>query len=290
MDFIRTLLDRQPSHSPPSLPEDLRKLYDGDLRFDVAARQPYVIANFAATLDGVVSFKLPGKSGGAEITGRNTGDHFIMGLLRAAADAVMVGSRTFAEVSPLHLWIPEYIYPDATRLYQSYRGTRARHPLNVVVSGSGRVELTRAIFHTPGVTSLIITTPEGKKRIDTACADTGCSVQSRTIDGGTRLEPEKITELLRREFDVKLLLHEGGPALFGQFLQRGLLDELFLTIAPQIAGRNAVDDRPALIRNALFNPENAPWLELLSVKQGGNHLYLRYRQMDRGRGDDATAI
>ena len=60
-----------------------------------------------------MSYKIPGKSGGAEITGRNAGDHFIMGLLRASADAVLVGSGTFGEVSPSHLWIPEYIYPEA---------------------------------------------------------------------------------------------------------------------------------------------------------------------------------
>jgi len=123
MDPIRTLLDRQPVLSAPILPEDLHKLYGGDLQFSATAR-PYVVANFAVTLDGVVSYKIPDKSGGAEITGRNAGDHFIMGLLRASADAVLVGSGTFGEVSPSHLWIPEYICPEAARLYR--KGTSAQ--------------------------------------------------------------------------------------------------------------------------------------------------------------------
>ena len=277
MDPIRTLLDRQPVLSAPILPEDLHKLYGGDLQFSATAR-PYVVANFAVTLDGVVSYKIPGKSGGAEITGRNAGDHFIMGLLRASADAVLVGSGTFGDVSPSHLWIPEYIYPEAARLYQTYRGTRMEHPLNVVVSGSGRLDIMRAIFHTPDVKSLIITTAEGKQRIDGACASAHCSIQTRAVGDDARIAPAKIVELLYREFGVHLLLHEGGPALFGQFLQGHLIDELFLTLAPQIAGRSSTIDRPTLIRNVAFAPEEAPWLQLLSVKHSGDYLYLRHRK------------
>jgi len=277
MDPLRTLLDRQQLLSPPVLPEDLRELYGGDLQFSATAR-PYVVANFAATLDGVVSYKIPGKSGGAEITGRNAGDHFIMGLLRASADAVLVGSGTFGEVSPSHLWIPEYICPEAARLYQTYRGTGREHPLNVVVSGSGRLDIMRAIFHATDVKSLIITTAEGKQRIDEACASAHCSIQTGAVGDEARIAPEKIVELLHQEFGVRLLLHEGGPALFGQFLQEHLIDELFLTLAPQIAGRSSTIDRPTLIRNAAFAPEEAPWLQLLSVKHSGDHLYLRYRK------------
>jgi riboflavin biosynthesis pyrimidine reductase len=278
MDFIRTLLDRQPPLAAPPLPEDLRKLYDGDLQFAAAAGRPYIIANFAATLDGVVSYKIPGKSGGAEITGRNSGDHFIMGLLRASADAVLVGAGTFGEVSPSHLWIPEYICPEAARLYECYRGKRVKNPLNVVVTGSGNVDVTRAIFHTPGVAALIITTAGGKQRIDQACTAAHCSVQVRAINNSDApIAPGKMIELLFREFGIRRLLHEGGPALFGQFLQEHLIDELFLTLAPQIAGRNSTNDRPAFVRNAAFNPADAPWLNLLSVKQSGGYLYLRYR-------------
>src|SRR6185437_73093 len=103
MEPIQTLLDRQAPGLAPGLPTELRKLYGGDLRFP-AKSGPYVVANFAATLDGVVSYAIPGSSDGGEITGHNTADRFIMALLRASADAIMVGSRTFDEVSPLHLW------------------------------------------------------------------------------------------------------------------------------------------------------------------------------------------
>ena len=156
--------------------------------------------------------------------------------------------------------------------------TGREHPLNVVVSGSGRLDIMRAIFHAPDVKSLIIATAEGKQRIDEACASAHCSIQTRAVGDEARIAPEKIVELLHQEFGVRLLLHEGGPALFGQFLQEHLIDELFLTLAPQIAGRSSTIDRPTLIRNAAFAPEEAPWLQLLSVKHSGDHLYLRYRK------------
>jgi riboflavin biosynthesis pyrimidine reductase len=56
----------------------------------------------------------------------------------------------------------------------------------------------------------------------------------------------------------------------------GCVDELFLTIAPQVAGRNSQPLRPGFIAGVEFLPEAAPWLDIVSVKERGNHLYLRY--------------
>src|SRR5690348_3054731 len=95
---ITTLLDKEKTHDRAVLPEDLAILYGGDLRFPEHGDRPYVIGNFVSTLDGVVSFEVPGKSGGGEISGFNQADRFIMGLLRASADAVIVGSGTLRDV------------------------------------------------------------------------------------------------------------------------------------------------------------------------------------------------
>ena len=75
-----------------------------------------------------------------------------------------------------------------------------------------------------------------------------------------------------------MLLHEGGPTLFGQFLSAEAVDELFMTLSPQIAGRKADAIRPALVQGVEFVPERAPWFQLLSVRQKAEHLYLRYRR------------
>ena len=280
METIQTLLDRQSPASTPVLPAELGKLYGGDLCF-AAKDQPYVIANFASTLDGVVSYEIPGKSSGAEITGHNADDRFIMALLRASADAVMVGSRTFDEAGPSNLWTPESLYPEAAPFFQVYRGARSKHPLIVIVSGNGRIDISRAVFHTPGVKTLVLTTREGKQRIDALCADARCSLETRALGADGPISPEAMITLLHREFGVRLLLHEGGPMLFGQFLKANLIDELFLTVAPQVAGRDSTADRLALIRTVMFLPEDAPRLNLVSVKNSGDHLFLRYKLIHR---------
>jgi 5-amino-6-(5-phosphoribosylamino)uracil reductase len=73
------------------------------------------------------------------------------------------------------------------------------------------------------------------------------------------------------------ILTEGGPTLFGQILREGALDELFLTIAPRIAGRAPDQTRMSLVERAAFAPEDAPETRLLSVKSADDLVLLRYR-------------
>ena len=282
MEPVRTVVERDPQPAKPVLPAALRKLYDGDLQFPIGpVRRPYVIANFVSTLDGVISYQIQGSSGGSTISGSDTADRFIMGLLRASVDAVMVGSRTVHEVSPKHLWVPQFIYPEAQTSYTDYRANvlhKPQNPLVVIVSGSGRLDLERAIFRTPDVRTLVITTPAGGDELAKAGATQLPSVEIQAIAAtGSSIDPMAILELLYSQFGVRILLHEGGPALFGQFVAAEVVDELFMTLAPQIAGRSARTIRPGLVEGVEFLPQTAPWLRLLSVKERGEHLYLRYR-------------
>src|ERR1700676_3651909 len=78
---IHTLIDRADAQPQSILPEELKTAYGGDLWFPAHDEQrPYVIANFVSTLDGVVSYEIPAKSGGGDISGFNRIDRFIMGL------------------------------------------------------------------------------------------------------------------------------------------------------------------------------------------------------------------
>jgi riboflavin biosynthesis pyrimidine reductase len=282
MALVRTLLNRDQDHSEPTLSASLTDLYDGDLRFPASpAGRPFVIANFVSTLDGVVSYQIKGQAGGSTISGSDPADRFIMGLLRASADAVMVGARTVQDVSPESLWIPEYSYPDAKYLYNDYRANilhKPEYPFLVVVSGNGRLDLERAIFRTPGMRTIVITTAAGRDALARAGATKLSSVQIHALDarGGT-IDPLAILRLLYTQLGVRRLLHEGGPTLFGQFLAKEAIDELFLTLSPQIAGRRTDAIRPGLVQGTEFMPNCAPWFQLLSVKQSAAHLYLRYQ-------------
>lgn len=76
---VETLFEREAQREPPPLPNGLRARYGGDLRLpSTPPERSYVVANFVSTLDGVVTFDIPGEAGGTPIGGENAGDRFIM--------------------------------------------------------------------------------------------------------------------------------------------------------------------------------------------------------------------
>ena len=125
-----------------------------------------MIANFVSTLDGVISYDLPGQRGGGPISGESEADHAIMGLLRASADAVIFGAKSLSEDSG-HVRTPAFIYPPLAAAWAELRANQGQPalPLNVVVSGSGAVDLNEPNFHHPGLRVLIATTNAGAARL-----------------------------------------------------------------------------------------------------------------------------
>src|SRR5271170_8126077 len=217
MELIRTLFAAQPTEpSETILPEGLRARYDGNLSFPPAPKErPHCIANFVSTLDGVVSFNLPGQSEGAQISGSNEEDRFIMGLLRASVDAVMVGSGTLRAAGPQGSWLPEAVYPAAKDLYRKYRTEvlgKLEYPLVVIVTGTGDLDLASAVFHTPRTRVLILTTEQGKQRLSQNGSEALASVEVKSLSAVEQgISPSVILALLRQEEGVELLLHEAGP-------------------------------------------------------------------------------
>ena len=246
------------SHRKPTFPKVFARGTTEIFLFrPLRIERPYCIANFVSTLDGVVSFNLPGQSEGAQISDSNEEDRFIMGLLRASADAVMVGSGTLQAAGPQGSWLPEAVYPAAKDLYQEYRTEVLRkpeYPLVVIVTGTGGLDLASAVFHTPRTRVLILTTEQGKQRLSQSGSEALASVEVKALSTAEkRISPSAILTLLRQEAGVELLLHEAGPTLFGEFLAGGFMDELFLTVAPQIAGqsRSAPQAGPGCERSVL---------------------------------------
>src|ERR1700751_5230337 len=134
----------------------------------------------------------------------------------------MVGARTVQDTGSQSLWTPESIYPDAKHLYAEYRVTNLHKqlsPLLVVVSGSGKLDLERAIFRTPEARTVVMTTPAGSDALATAGAAKLSSVQIHALDSSSgALDPLAMLRLLKSEYGVQSLLHEGGPSLFGEFM------------------------------------------------------------------------
>jgi riboflavin biosynthesis pyrimidine reductase len=289
MEPIHTLYERDPANAE-TLPAPLAEVYGGGLAFPAERDgRSYVIANFVATLDGVVSYDLPGQRGGGPISGENEADHAIMGLLRASADAVIFGAKSLSEDSG-HVRAPAFIYPPLAPEYAELRARQGQPalPLNVVVSGSGAVDLNEPNFHQPDLRVLIATTQAGAARLAQQHLPERVTALVIEESAGGGVAPGPLLATLRRDFAVKIALHEGGPSLFTSFLRAGRVDELFLTLAPQFAGRVTNSQRPALVEGHAFAPGNAPWSDLLSIKRAGEHLFLRYQLRAPSAPDLAT--
>jgi riboflavin biosynthesis pyrimidine reductase len=72
------------------------------------------------------------------------------------------------------------------------------------------------------------------------------------------------------------VLAEAGPTTFGSLVANALVDELFLTVSPVLAGRLG-PGRLALVEGVELLPQARVALSLLSVRRARNHLFLRYR-------------
>ncbi|MGH2501303.1 MAG: dihydrofolate reductase family protein, partial [Ktedonobacterales bacterium] len=160
---LETLFDTAPGDAT-ALPPALAALY-GRLTFPAAGR-PWVISNFVSSIDGVVAFNDPVEPGQGEISAGNPQDRAVMGLLRAMADAVIVGAGTLRSVSR-HLWTPQFIYPPLAEAYAALRVTlgKAPAPLAVVVSGSGAVDTTLPVFQQAESPALLLTSAAGLARL-----------------------------------------------------------------------------------------------------------------------------
>lgn len=262
------------------LPTELTELYGG-LALPLRDRSPYVMGNFVSTLDGVVSLNLPGQAGGGEISGFNPHDRALMGVLRAVADAVVVGAATL-RASPRHIWKAEYVRPPLAEGYRALRAAlgKTTPPLNVIVTARGEIDAGLPVFTSGEVPVLIVTTPDGARRLHQTNLPTGVQVVAGGRNGA--LTAQEVIEMISRVHRPGVILVEAGPRLMGDFLAEGRLDELFLTLAPQVAGRDISLARPGLVAGKLFAPEHPLWCELVGVKRGGSHLFLRYA-FDRSR-------
>ncbi len=258
------------------LPPDLARRYGADLAIALRAERPTIVSNFVSTIDGVVAFDTEGRTGGQEISGASTPDRFLMGLIRATADAVLSGAGTVRSGAH-HRWTPAYIYPPASEAYAAWRhelGLVAAEPTTVIVSASGSIDPRHPGLDADGVPAVIITTPTGATHLRDAGLP--ATVDVVVAGSGDEVDPIAIVEVLR-DRALEVVVCEGGPNLLGGLIGAGLVDELFLTIAPQVAGRSPDAPRLALVEGVAFGIDDAPWARLLSVMRAESHLFLRYR-------------
>lgn len=280
MDRLEQLYDLDGGSGLP-LPSELAALY-GNLEFPSHFGRPYVISNFVSTLDGVVSLDAHGKTVGDVISGSNQQDHMVMGLLRAAADVVIIGAGTL-RASPKHVWTPQHVFPPFGSIYKTLRVRMGKHPspLIVIVTAHGNVDLSLPIFHIAEVPVLIVTTNTGVRQIKRI--DPPELVQIVEANDTPSITAHEILKTITKASpSAETILIEGGPHLMGTFFAERCLDEMFLTLSPQVAGRQNSLERLGIVAEQIFTPDHPLWGRLVSLKRGGSHLFLRYAFASNG--------
>jgi riboflavin biosynthesis pyrimidine reductase len=247
------------------LPAELAKSYGGTIGF----AEPRLFANFVATTDGVVAIPaLPGSN--RLIAAESGADRFVMGLLRACADAVVVGAGTFA-ASPQGSWTAARAWPAAAVGFAELRRRlgRSDEATLVVLSASGRVDPAH-----PGLAGggLVLTTEQGARRLDGALP---AGVETVVLAPDGALDPRAVVATLHAR-GLQLILSEGGPTVLAGLLAAGLVDELFLTVSPLLVGRPAGEQRLGLVEGANLLSGGPARERLLGVRRAGDHLFLRY--------------
>jgi len=247
------------------LPEELDQLYGG--RFGLEA--PLLYANFVETLDGVVAIRSEPRSNRI-VSGDSEADRFVMGLLRACAGVVLLGSGTL-HGSPKSLWTAERAHPAAADAFAELRRRLglAPDPVLAVLTASGGIEAEHPALQGAAI---VLTTREGAERCHGRLPG---AVEVVVLDGETAVDPVEAVATLR-ERGHRSILSEAGPHVFGSLLAAGLVDELFLTVAPLLAGRSEPGGRLALVEGRELLPAHDDLGRLLGVRRHGGHLFLRY--------------
>lgn len=250
--------------------------------------RPWIYANFVQSIDGVVSF-LGMDASGQDIS-QSEEDRWLMDLLRAHADAVLLGIGTLQletslcrprERGPVFRIADESMHPLRTKLH---RGPEK----NIFVTGVSIFNLEDyAVFDGERVDPYIITTRIGEERLRPQLE---ARPWVKVIVAGERevVDLGAAMELLRQEHGIKHLLCEGGPTLYGNMLRAGLIDEMFLTVSPLVVGQQIPPEqemregerfrsRPGLLGGAGFMKAETQRWNWMSCRKAGDHQFHRYR-------------
>jgi riboflavin biosynthesis pyrimidine reductase len=246
------------------VPDELAELYGTAIGLE----EPCVVANFVQSLDGVVA--VPSLPRSHAILGDEAeADRFMLALLRACADAVLVGSGTLL-ASPKGTWRIDRAFPPAAEALAELRARRGRpaQPQVAVVTAGGSFDPAHPVVER-GV--LVLTTEGAAPALREAVHE---ATEVVAVNAGDSVDLTAALGVLK-ERGCPVIVSEGGPTLFGGLLASRLVDELFLTVSPVLAGR-AVSTRLGLVEGVELVPQTRVAGRLRSARTHGSHVFLRY--------------
>jgi riboflavin biosynthesis pyrimidine reductase len=248
------------------VPDALAELYGGTIGFD----EPCVVANFVESLDGVVAVPKLSRSH-AVLGDESDADRFVLALVRACSDAVLVGAGTLLS-SPQGTWRIDRAHPPAAEALAELRSRRGRseQPLVAVVTTGASLDPAHPVLASGR--ALVLTTERAGDALRASvpeATDVVAVTDAETVDLAAAVE-------VLHSRGCSVILSEAGPSIFGSLVASQLVDELFLTVSPLLAGR-AEAARLGLVEGVELVPQTRVAGRLRSVRTHGSHLFLRYK-------------
>ncbi|MGH9524211.1 MAG: RibD family protein [Terriglobales bacterium] len=284
MNEFEVLFDHGES---PALQHDAYARY-GKLGFpQPPGQRPWIYSNFVQSLDGIVSLK--GRHAGGAAISQSQDDRWLMDLLRAHADAVIVGVNTLVEETETGKRergpVFRIMAPDCRELRQALG---RRREMNIIVTGAASLDLgAYRIFDGEYVDAVVVTTRKGAARL----AEKKSHPHVRVIASGEDqfVDLPEVMGMLYRDLGIRHLLCEGGPTLYGYMAKAGLIDEKFITVSPVEVGQivppeqeRTGDDsgnmRPTTFCAPGFVAGQEPHWTWLSCRKIASHQFSRYRR------------
>jgi riboflavin biosynthesis pyrimidine reductase len=213
------------------------------------ADRPFVFANMIATADGRAAVE------GRTVALGGDADVELLLELRALADAVLIGTGTLRAEGY------DRLVRSGERRERRVATGLAPDPLAVVLSRRFELPWEVGLFQAPDQPVLVYAGVAGEPPATAAPVEV-----ARLVDPAP---PAALADLRAR--GVRALLCEGGPTLLGALLAHGLVDELFLTVAPVLTGD---DQEPAIVDGGRL-PAMAS-MRLMWALRSGDELFLRY--------------
>jgi riboflavin-specific deaminase-like protein len=220
--------------------------------------RPFVAATFAMTVDGKIT---TGNFSPVDFTSREDKLHLFR--QRALADAVLIG-HTSLKRDNVRLGLPAELQQARIKRKQTPA------PLRVIVSNKGRIDSRLKIFESASSPILVFSTTRMPRKTQAALGEKATLRLAESDD----VDLAEMLGVLRSQYHVRTVACEGGPTLFRSLLERGLVDQLNLTIAPYMFGGARAPTLTGLSNE--FLPASVH-CRLIDMRIVGQECFLTYR-------------
>jgi riboflavin biosynthesis pyrimidine reductase len=253
--------------------------------------RPWIYSNFVQTLDGVASLR--GKYASGFHISQSEDDRWLMDLLRAHADGILLGIGTLVEETEMGSSRGPVFRIMDEQCRELRRALGRGRERNIFVTSGRVIDLSAyRVFDGEHVEPVVVTTRDGEEKL----RKSNPGLKARVIVAGDSLLVDLPLAMrrLREELGVRYLLCEGGPTLYGHMTRAGLMDEKFVTVSPVEVGLRIPPEqepsaseaanppvyRPTVFDAPGFTKDTAPWWRWMSCRKSGEHQFSRYRRIE----------